>query len=391
MDNLKAFFQWFAGGSDHHYHRLFNCMGHDTFWAVTTVVLDLTVAAGYAVIAYHWWDNQRRSPNTPAKAALRNMRNIFILCAACGYIFIPLKMVWPAWRLYDIVIVFLVYYTWRYAWGAKGLKVIYNELGHSHLLKTELEKSQWESRQKSFFLNALSHDLRTPLNGILLQAQVARVCDDDPQATRQALKEIETGAKAVADLLDTLLQCARLDWVEDPVQNSRFTLSTVLESAVVGCAMEADKKGVLLRIECPPDLVLDADKVKIERVIANLAGNAVKFTEKGYVRIGVQAAKGGIEIDVIDTGPGLTPEQQEKVFDEFYQVKNNERDRTKGFGLGLAIARRMARQLGGDIELESALGAGCRFSLLLPGAVKVAQPRSEEPNRRPREIVGVAD
>jgi hypothetical protein len=147
---LESFFQWFTGGPEHPYHKLYHCMAHDTFWVAITVALDLTIAVGYAIIAYHWWKNQRIAANTPGRTALCNIRNIFIFCGFCGYIFIPIKMFWPAWRLYDIALAFLAYYTWRYVWNARELKVIYNELGQSRKLKDELEKSQTESKQKSF-------------------------------------------------------------------------------------------------------------------------------------------------------------------------------------------------------------------------------------------------
>ncbi len=391
IESAGPFFQWFAGGT-HPYHTLYHCMGNDTLWVTLTVVFDLTVAAGYTVIAYHWWQNQRNSPNTPAKAALRNMRNIFIFCAFCGYVFIPVKMFWPAWRLYDMFMAFLVYYTWRYALGAMNLKVIYNELGQSQKLKEDLEKSQEESRQKSFFLNAISHDLRTPLNGLLLQAQVARLSVDsqDEPGLRQAVKEMEAGARATADLLDALLQCARLDWIGDPVQKTTFDLDEVLAMVIAGSQAQASQKGLNLRLECPLHLRILTDKVKLERIVANLVANAVKFTDTGSVRVAVQTAASGLEIHVVDTGQGMSPQQQEHAFDEFYQVQNRERDRSKGFGLGLAIARRMARQLGGDIELESALGSGSRFSVLLPGAVTATADTLVEPSEsRSLDVIAV--
>src|SRR5207247_378630 len=158
------------------------------------------VAAGYVVIAYHWWKNQKHLPPTPAKTALQTMRNIFVFCGICGYMFIPIKMVWPAWRLYDFFMAGLVYFTWKYAINAKNLKVIYNELGRSNQLAADLEKSRDESRRKSWFLNALSHDLRTPLNALVLQAQVLKFSagDGDPVRAGKAIAEIEANAQATS-------------------------------------------------------------------------------------------------------------------------------------------------------------------------------------------------
>jgi hypothetical protein len=114
-----SFFDWFTGGAQHPYHALYHCMAKDTLWVALTVALDLTVAAGYGVIAYHWWNNARTLPPSPARRALNTMRNIFVFCCICGYVFIPVKMIWPAWRLYDMFLVVLAFYTWRYAWGAR--------------------------------------------------------------------------------------------------------------------------------------------------------------------------------------------------------------------------------------------------------------------------------
>jgi hypothetical protein len=127
---ISDLLNWFAGGRKG-YMTLFHCMRHDTLWIAITVLLDLTVATGYCLIAFHWWKNERGIPDSPAKEALGRMKNIFILCGICGYLFIPLKMFWPAWRLYDLFMTVLAYHTWRYAWGARDLRVVYRDLGRA--------------------------------------------------------------------------------------------------------------------------------------------------------------------------------------------------------------------------------------------------------------------
>src|SRR5262245_5423746 len=120
---MQAFLDWFTGGAERPYMRLAGCMRHDVLWIGITLALDLAVASGYVLIAMHWWRNQKHLPDVPAKRALAHMRNIFLFCGICGYLFIPIKMFWPAWRLYDIFMGFLVYFTWRYALRARELKV----------------------------------------------------------------------------------------------------------------------------------------------------------------------------------------------------------------------------------------------------------------------------
>jgi signal transduction histidine kinase len=177
---------------------------------------------------------------------------------------------------------------------------------------------------------------------------------------------MEAGAHQAAALLDSLLQCARLDWLDDPVKPSTFNLNEALSAVISATRTGAAGKNLELKLECPATLSIHTDKQKLERIVANLLTNAIKFTKQGVVRAAVETGSKGIEIHIIDTGPGIPPEHQPHVFDDFYQVQNPERDHTKGFGLGLSIARRMARQLGGDIALESAPGAGSRFTILLP-------------------------
>jgi signal transduction histidine kinase len=378
---MNSMLQWFTGG-ERQYMTLLHCMRHDVLWITITIALDIAVATGYILIAGHWWRNQRRVAPSPARRALGNIRNIFIFCGICGYMFIPVKVFWPAWRLYDIFMVALAYVTWRYALQAKDLKVIYTELGRSTKLAADLEKSQDESRRKSHFLNALSHDLRTPLNVVSLQAQMARMATEsnDTETLKHAIHEIDSAAQVTAELLNSLLQCARLDWIDEPNNVSEFELAGLLRTVAGACDADASRRGLELRVSSPAGAAVRSDRVKIERVLLNLVSNAVKFTETGSVRVVAECASDALEVHVIDTGIGLSPQQQERLFEDFYQAGNHERDSRKGFGLGLSISRKLARQLGGDIEVSSSPGRGSRFSLLLPGVVVSAAERQQAGN-----------
>src|SRR5262249_10653479 len=123
----------------------------------------------------------------------------------------------------------------------------------------------------------------------------------------------------------------------------------------------------------PHGLVLRTDRLKTDRVLSSLLDNAIKFTHRGAVRLECLATSEGVVIRVSDTGEGIAPEDQDRIFDEFVQVKNSERDSRKGYGLGLAIARRLARQLGGQLTVESEPGRGSRFALVLPASVLPAR------------------
>jgi len=367
--SLQSFLDWFAGG-DMPYRTLFHCMRGDMFWIVTTVTLDLAVATGYMLIMSHWWRNERTLPDIPAKQVLRGMRNIFLLCGICGYLFIPVKLFWPAWRLYDIVMVFLVYSTWRYALQARNFKVVYGEIGRNKELSDNLEKSREESKRKSFFLNAISHDLRTPLNAIILQSHLAEVnqATNDQAALAATVRDMRSSAKATADLLNTLLEYAKLDFAAEPVHQDVFPLADLVTEVLQRQHTVAAARGLWLRSSVPTDLMIRCDLSKLDRVLTNLISNAIKFTNEGGIRVEIDARGANVELHVIDTGVGIDPAVIDTLFDEFVQLDNAERNHTKGFGLGLTIARRLACQWGGDISVTSGKGSGSRFTILLPNA-----------------------
>ena len=371
MSALGDVFRWFAGGRPG-YMSLLHCMRGDTFWIALTVVLDLAVAAGYILIALHWRANERRLPDGAPKRALGSMKQIFIFCGLCGYVFIPIKMVWPAWRLYDGFLAVLVFYTWRYAWGARELKVVYNELGRSARLARDLEDSRAESRRKSSFLIAVSHDLRTPLAGLALNAELAELCvqEGDDRELREALAGLRSGVQSVAEILDSFLELGQLDWTVDPVRPSTFDLGAALRDLAGSLEPQAQRKGLRVRVESPAGLTVVTDRAKLLRLVKNLLGNGLKFTGAGGVTVRAGRLGGSdATIEVEDTGPGVEPAHLARLFEEFYQVDNGERDRSKGFGLGLAVARRLAGQLGGDLGVESEPGRGTCFRLTLRGVV----------------------
>jgi signal transduction histidine kinase len=379
---LHDLLDWFVGGPRHRYMTLVHCMDHDVFWIAVTVSLDLAVALGYVLIALHWWHNERGAADSPAKVALRSMKNIFLFCGLCGYVFIPIKMFWPAWRLYDGFMAVLVCLTWRYALKARELNVVYNELGQTERLRSDLEASREEGRRKSYFLNAVSHDLKTPLNGLVLQAELARITAStgDAESLRESLDQIKACARVTSDLLDNFLELGKLDWSEDTLHPTECRLKEVLDAVVGRSLPEALKKGLSLTVDVPETLTVRTDAGKLGRVVANLVENAVKFTRQGGVRISAEPTAVGVSVRVADTGEGIAPADLARVFDDFIQVHNRERDSRKGYGLGLGIARRLARQLGGHLTAESEPGRGSRFSLELPAhAVRPPESRAEGP------------
>ena len=309
--SITDLLDWFAGGRQR-YMTIDHCMHHDVLWITLTVLLDAAVAVGCLVIARHWRRNEATLPPSPPRKALHNMKNIFMFCGLCGYLFIPIKMFWPAWRLYDLFLLFLVYHIWRHALGARDLRVIYAELGQSAMLERDLKEARGgaeEARRKSFFLNAISHDLKTPLHGLMLQAELAELslASGDPNALRESLAEIKGCARATADLLNRFLEIARLDRTDEPSQIRLVNLGELLREVAGQAHAAAEQKGLRLAASAPNEVSIPSDRVKLARILLNLVDNAIKFTHYGSVELGADVGSSGVAISVTDTGEGIAP------------------------------------------------------------------------------------
>jgi signal transduction histidine kinase len=369
---VSDFVQWFSGGSDSPYMTLYHCMNEDNLWVAITVILDLAIAAGYILIARHWWVNQKSLHNPQAREALGRMRNIFVFCGLCGYLFIPIKMFWPAWRLYDLFLIVLAYQTWRYAWGARDLKVIYSELHRTERLAQDLEDSRAESRRKTRFLNAISHDLKNPIYGLSLQARAAARSLERSQVdnTREAIDSIEKSTASLVSLLQNLLELGQLDWSDDPVESQTFSIAESVNNVTNMLRSLADEKGLRLIADVEPSLHVETDRAMFERIATNLIANAIQYTAKGSVRIRATHRQKDLILEVVDTGPGIPEDAKAHIFDEFFQLDNRARDARKGVGLGLTITSRLVEKLQGDIVVESEIGHGSTFRVTIPHVVR---------------------
>jgi PAS domain S-box-containing protein len=231
-----------------------------------------------------------------------------------------------------------------------------------------------QARQKTFFLNALSHDLRAPLNNVVLNAHLLKMTASDPTQEESA-KVIVDNAVAAGELVTKLLECAKSDG-SDRNAADVVPLGPMLRTVARRFQPVAEQKGLTLRVVADAEVEVLTDRQKLERVVANLVDNAVKFTDRGGVVVELTRAEGGLvgepgpgptRVRVRDTGIGVPAGAAAYLFDEFFQVDNHERDRTKGFGMGLAICRSLARQLGGDVRLTATGPAGSCFELVLDG------------------------
>ncbi|HLJ09583.1 MAG TPA: ATP-binding protein [Planctomycetaceae bacterium] len=261
-----------------------------------------------------------------------------------------------------------------------GAVAAYVDITTQKALQRELELRRREAEEasvrKTRFLAAVSHDIRTPANAINLMAEIIRLLAGDPSRSAEILEtaqRLQANTHALIELVGDVLDVARFDTGKVELVESEFSLSELIEQECKQLIPLATEKKLQLVVEPPPHLIwLRTDRIKLGRVIGNLAGNAIKFTAQGHVRISAaieQAPERRLTIVIEDTGIGISSEHLSWIFDEFAQLHNPARDRAKGTGLGLAICNRLVELMGGSISVESRLGDGSKFTVSLPGSI----------------------
>ncbi|WP_291717714.1 ATP-binding protein [Magnetospirillum sp. 64-120] len=224
------------------------------------------------------------------------------------------------------------------------------------------------SQAKSLFLATMSHEIRTPMNGVLTMAQLL---EDMPlaQEQKEMARVIRDSANALLTIINDILDFSKIESGKLELEEIEMSLSDVVESVAELLAPRAAEKGIgLMTYVDPsfPDLFL-GDATRLRQIITNLAGNAVKFTDKGYVRIDVELVAGGhVRFTIKDTGIGLNAQAQAKLFEPFSQADASISRRYGGTGLGLSICRRLVAMMGGDIGVESEVGQGSAFWFSVP-------------------------
>jgi len=233
-------------------------------------------------------------------------------------------------------------------------------------MNTKLEDA---TRAKSDFLAAMSHELRTPLNsiigfsGIMLQGLAG---DLTPEQSKQ-LGMINNSGRHLLGLINEVLDLAKVESGQNRPVICEVDVGTMAREMFRTVMPMAEGKGIEMRWACPEDLrpVL-TDMLRLDQILLNLLGNAVKFTEHGHVGATVSQDDSGVTISVEDSGCGIAAEDLERIFDDFYQVARHSSARSGGAGLGLAVSRRLAESIGARIEVASEPGRGSVFTLSIP-------------------------
>ena len=232
-------------------------------------------------------------------------------------------------------------------------------------LQQALDQAEAANSAKTRFLASASHDLRQPIHTLsLFGASLAMRPMDE--RSKEIVEHMNVALQALASQMDSLLDISKLDAGIVSANISPIHLRALLIRLREEFSPTATEKGIQLSIECAPNLFIESDELLFERVLRNLLANAIKYTDRGKVEIDVTDQSSLLILTVSDTGRGIPEHDRKRIFEEFYQIENPERDRTKGLGLGLAIVQRLVSLLEIKLELESQPGIGSKFHLLLP-------------------------
>ncbi|HET7459363.1 MAG TPA: ATP-binding protein [Gemmatimonadaceae bacterium] len=247
-----------------------------------------------------------------------------------------------------------------------------------------VERAQEATAMKSRFFAQMSHELRTPINAILGYGNLIAdgLAGDVPPKALEMIERIRRSGRHLLELVNDVLDISRLEAGKVRIEPTEFDLVELARDTMATVEPRVQEKGLALALEAPESLALCSDPARVRQILLNLASNAVKFTERGSVTITLAPcaapgtvsstpgdgarATGGVSLSVRDTGPGIAPSDLKLIFAEFVQVGPARPAKQEGTGLGLTISQRLARLLGGELRVESELGRGSTFTLVLP-------------------------
>ncbi|WP_406608869.1 PAS domain S-box protein [Agarivorans sp. JK6] len=248
----------------------------------------------------------------------------------------------------------------------------FTDLSEQKAVEQSLERAKHDaeaaSLAKSRFLASMSHEIRTPLNAIINMYQILK--ETDLSLEQQGF--VDTGNEAghtLMALVNNVLDFSKIEAGQLEFNNEWFSATDTLESIVKLFNTTAQQKALKFELDVADEILPEyfGEPLRFRQIVFNLMGNAVKFTSKGGVSLGLKATQPyGVELTVSDTGIGISKEDKERLFEEFYQVDSGATKRYSGTGLGLAITRQLVEKMGGEVSVESEVGRGTTFTVNLP-------------------------
>jgi signal transduction histidine kinase/CheY-like chemotaxis protein len=327
---------------------------------------------------------------TGAVGTTTGHRNVYLAYAIPAFLPLPLLWAWSpgpharGWSEYSLALLIALYF-WllvglaRNAWKTfeESVQIRFQESDLNAQLQAALARATEASQAKTRFLAAASHDLRQPLH------------TSRPMAGRdkEIINLLSQVTMALSEQLDELLDISRLDAGVVQIERRLVRLDELVRRHHAEMRGAIEEKGLQAILRCEQPIHAYTDPALLLRILRNLTDNAIKFTDTGFIAFDVVADGDQACISIADSGRGIVADEQQKVFEEFYQVGNPERDRARGLGLGLSIVRRLAKLLAIDMTMRSQPAEGTRFELRLP--LTFAQPQPAAPIASSRSALNV--